>query len=412
MTSNRVQFKNHRSASVVRSLATVALAVFLLSSGVPSAAQTNDEIEEIRDERKRVQAEKAEQAALVDVADAELDELLDALQVMQAEVNAQEARLSDAQSQLADRENEYTLAIEEVDLKIAEIAALQEELGRRAITSFVTRGDDQASPLIEASDPTQAARMQQLVDEATKTDIEIGEELAVAQEDLEINRAIALASQTSAEGLKEQISGQLTDLEGVRDIQAALSAEAESRLEAQLVRLDEIRRVDANLAAKEEKAVAELAAEIARKSQPARGGGGNGSIPIPPPSEIVTVRGFRVHQSISNNVDRMIGDAAAAGITLGGWGWRDNSTQIRLRKAHCGTSDYAIYQMPSSQCSPPTARPGASMHERGMALDLTYGGRTIGTRSSAAYKWLAANAANYGFYNLPSEPWHWSTNGR
>lgn len=412
MTSNRVQFKNHRSASVVRSLATVALAVFLLSSGVPSAAQTNDEIEEIRDERKRVQAEKAEQAALVDVADAELDELLDALQVMQAEVNAQEARLSDAQSQLADRENEYTLAIEEVDLKIAEIAALQEELGRRAITSFVTRGDDQASPLIEASDPTQAARMQQLVDEATKTDIEIGEELAVAQEDLEINRAIALESQTSAEGLKEQISGQLTDLEGVRDIQAALSAEAESRLEAQLVRLDEIRRVDANLAAKEEKAVAELAAEIARKSQPAPGGGGNGSIPIPPPSEIVTVRGFRVHQSIANNVDRMIGDAAAAGITLGGWGWRDNSTQIRLRKAHCGTSDYAIYQMPSSQCSPPTARPGASMHERGMALDLTYGGRTIGTRSSAAYKWLAANAANYGFYNLPSEPWHWSTNGR
>ncbi len=26
-------------------------------------------------------------------------------------------------------------------------------------------------------------------------------------------------------------------------------------------------------------------------------------------------------------------------------------------------------------------------------------------------QWLAANASSYGFYNLPSEPWHWSTTG-
>jgi D-alanyl-D-alanine carboxypeptidase len=52
------------------------------------------------------------------------------------------------------------------------------------------------------------------------------------------------------------------------------------------------------------------------------------------------------------------------------------------------------------------------MHERGMAIDFTYNGRTIGSRSSKAYKWLKAHAASYGFYNLPSEPWHWSTNGR
>jgi hypothetical protein len=24
---------------------------------------------------------------------------------------------------------------------------------------------------------------------------------------------------------------------------------------------------------------------------------------------------------------------------------------------------------------------------------------------------LRANAANYGLYNLPSEPWHWSVSG-
>jgi hypothetical protein len=51
------------------------------------------------------------------------------------------------------------------------------------------------------------------------------------------------------------------------------------------------------------------------------------------------------------------------------------------------------------------------MHERGLAIDFTYGGSTIGSHSSPGYKWLAAHASQYGLYNLPSEPWHWSTNG-
>jgi D-alanyl-D-alanine carboxypeptidase len=50
------------------------------------------------------------------------------------------------------------------------------------------------------------------------------------------------------------------------------------------------------------------------------------------------------------------------------------------------------------------------MHERGLAIDFTEGGRTL-TRSSAGYNWLRAHAASYGFYNLPSEAWHWSTTG-
>ena len=28
-----------------------------------------------------------------------------------------------------------------------------------------------------------------------------------------------------------------------------------------------------------------------------------------------------------------------------------------------------------------------------------------------AFVWLAANAGRFGFSNLPSEPWHWSTTG-
>ena len=51
------------------------------------------------------------------------------------------------------------------------------------------------------------------------------------------------------------------------------------------------------------------------------------------------------------------------------------------------------------------------MHEQGLSIDFTQGGRTL-TRSSSGYQWLRANAGRFGLRNLPSEPWHWSTNGR
>ncbi len=146
--------------------------------------------------------------------------------------------------------------------------------------------------------------------------------------------------------------------------------------------------------------------------------GGTGDAAGQQPTEPVTieeterVHGISVHHSIAANVQAMIDHAAADGITLSGWGWRDPAAQIRLRREHCGTSDYAVYEMPSSQCSPPTARPGRSQHERGLAIDFTYNGRSISNHSNAGFRWLQANAAAYGFKNLPSEPWHWSTTGR
>jgi LAS superfamily LD-carboxypeptidase LdcB len=63
--------------------------------------------------------------------------------------------------------------------------------------------------------------------------------------------------------------------------------------------------------------------------------------------------------------------------------------------------------MPAGQCHPPTARPGTSMHELGLAIDFY----NCSSRSSRCWQWLNANAARFGFHNLPSEPWHWSVDG-
>ncbi len=46
------------------------------------------------------------------------------------------------------------------------------------------------------------------------------------------------------------------------------------------------------------------------------------------------------------------------------------------------------------------------MHERGLAIDFA----ACSTRSTPCYQWLSRNAARFGLHDLPSEPWHWSTN--
>lgn len=130
---------------------------------------------------------------------------------------------------------------------------------------------------------------------------------------------------------------------------------------------------------------------------------------FPAPSDIVRVPGttIRVHRLIAADVAELVAAARADGVRLDGWGHRDALRQIELRRAHCGGSYALVFDAPAASCRPPTARPGRSMHERGLAVDFA----SCSTRSNPCYRWLAANAARYGLFNLPSEPWHWSTNG-
>lgn len=132
-------------------------------------------------------------------------------------------------------------------------------------------------------------------------------------------------------------------------------------------------------------------------------------IGFPTSADIVRIPGttITVHRLIEGRVRALIAAAAADGVVLNGWGHRDAMRQVELRRAHCGGSYDAVFHKPSASCRPPTARPGRSMHERGLAVDFAH----CSSRSSACYRWLAEHAAAYGLFNLPSEPWHWSVNG-
>nr|WP_281357182.1 D-alanyl-D-alanine carboxypeptidase family protein [Cellulomonas septica] len=123
--------------------------------------------------------------------------------------------------------------------------------------------------------------------------------------------------------------------------------------------------------------------------------------PVPQSDTVVTSTGVRVHPCLAAAVDELMLAARAEGVDLHAWGWRSREQQIALRAQNCSASGV---------CYPPTAPPGTSRHERGLALDFTVGGGVV-QHGTDAYRWLVEHAPAYGLKNLPSEAWHWSVDG-
>ena len=113
---------------------------------------------------------------------------------------------------------------------------------------------------------------------------------------------------------------------------------------------------------------------------------------------------------MSQKVLSMITSASQSGITLTGSSWRSYEAQIasRMRIINGKQNCPDIYTSPSSSCAIPTAIPGSSQHESGLAIDFATIGR-VG--SGPEWDWLVANAASFGFYNFSGEGWHWSMSG-
>lgn len=113
---------------------------------------------------------------------------------------------------------------------------------------------------------------------------------------------------------------------------------------------------------------------------------------------------------LQKRLKRLLNDGRRAGLAICGTGWRNRSKQIQLRIQNCGTTKRAIYLWPSTWCRPVTARPGSSLHERGLAVD--FHSRRAG-QTKAVHGWLARNAWRYGLRveRTGTEPWHYSETG-
>lgn len=135
----------------------------------------------------------------------------------------------------------------------------------------------------------------------------------------------------------------------------------------------------------------------------------------------VTVSGtFVVCKTYIPEFVAMVKKAKDAGYTLTGGAYRSTARQTELRRRNCHGNITGKY--PKPPCSPPTAVPGTSNHERGLAVDFSCNGklinwvsdvnavgyqpaRTISPETKKCFEWLKANSGN--MTNLQSENWHW-----
>lgn len=424
----------------------VLLLVVASGAAVPPVGAQSD----ARAKREEVQRARAAVAADIDVLRATDDQVEAALQVLQRNVETQSGALLDAERRSTRAQADLEDATRQVAEKQAEIAVLDQEAKDAVVAAYMQPAASAGIIDALATSTIGEAEIKQALLEARSTNqFDVLDQLERARDDLEVAQQAAESAAVAARDEQTAVAEQLDAVRQATSEQEVVVAEVQDRLDRRLGEAQNLAELDQELAAEiqaeQERIAAELdrqrvareraeaaaaARQAARPAAPAAPRApatpsaprvptpavpepsAPRTIPITGSGSIVSVRGIRVHESIASSLADMLGAAESAGISLAGGGYRDPAGQIAVRRSNCGTSSYAIYEMPASSCSPPTARPGTSMHERGLAIDFTHGGRIISSRSSAAFRWLDANASSYGFYNLPSEPWHWSVNGR
>ncbi len=394
---------DHPSA---RRLGPLAAALLLLLGTVSSAGPASAKSDaELRKERADVLAKKAQVASQVDalqVDDARVSASLDALT---ENVGAQSTAMqrADAAAQKARQAAELARAAEG---RAREAVRASEEGMRRAAVQTYTAGS-RRSLQMQGDDINDISRARAYGAVATGRQTDALDRLEAARKDL----AMASSQRKSAAAVAERqlaaAQNRLASLNRARAQQLGFAEQVANRLDRTLGEAESLASVDAALSSEITKREAALAAKLAAQAAP-RGGGG-GPISIVGGGDIVSVRGIQVARSIAGQLAAMLAAADGAGITLTGGGYRSSQAQIQTRRNN-GCPD--VYRSPASACRPPTARPGQSMHEQGLAIDFQCNGVLIRSRSGACWSWLAANAGRFGFRNLPSEPWHWSTTGR
>ncbi len=425
------------------------LGVLLMAAAAsgPAAAQSDEQIieqsrqiaEDRKAERQELQQVAADATENLDAATADAAELIDALNKVQAAVDTQQDALNEAERAVADAEAVVAEAETRITELEEELLSTEERLRRAVVESYVSFQAPTGSLSVLGADPWENAREEALAGFATGSGIDDLDDLRRLGEELERWRIQAAEAAAEAEVRRREANLVLADLLEAVDREAALSVEAEERVDRRLVEVQLIRELDAELAAEIEAAEREIISALARQraaeearrraeeearrkaeEEARRIAEEAGRAPEPVASvtpdginfELANVRGFVVNAQIADDVDGLLEALEAAGFDMGGWGYRTHQRQIELRRAHCGTSDWAVWQKPSSTCRPPTARPGRSNHEKGLAIDFTESGRLITSRSSAVFRALQRLAPQFGLQNLPSEPWHWSVDGR
>jgi hypothetical protein len=349
----------------------------LLLPGLVDAAPSADP----RAEREQVQAQRAEAAAELDAAQADFRKVTRALADLEERAAAVAARLDDAERAFRTAEDTATVARTAERDAIARIRELEDDVADSAIDAYINPLTDAAAGRVQVDDLTESALRDALVDLRTGQSSDLLDQLGAAREDLAEQRRIAEAAAAEAEARRAEVAARKVELDEAQQQFGALAQEVEDRVNHLAGEVENLARQDADLAEQIAEEQAALAAAVPAGLVTATAAITSGPVPV------TTVGGITVNTSIAGQIEAMLNAARADGVILTGSGYRDPARQIELRAAHCGSSNYGIYQAPSSSCSPPTAVPGTSNHEQGLAIDFNNC-----PHGSSCFSWLSANA--------------------
>ncbi len=364
-------------------------------------------------QRNKIRAQKAKSTASVNALKSSKKKVAESLAALNTNVRATSMALDKAQRSAKRARAELAGAQTRLKELEARLDVLRKGRVVAALDAYSDPGGGSVDALLNADSASESERREALAAIARRSQADLVDELNALEEDLTIERAIAEKSRKRAEQIEEAVTGKLSDYEAARKKQREYADTVEARLERELEEAASLAGLDLRLS---KQLIAQndlLTRQLASAGAGGRGSGkfSTGGVLSPSTAAGGDTHGIRVASSIRSRLASMLAAAQRDGVYLTGGGYRSSASQIALRRAHCGSSNYAIYQQRSSSCRPPTARPGNSMHERGLAIDFVDKGGAL-RRSSAGYNWLRKHAAAYGFFNLPSEPWHWSVNGR
>lgn len=418
--------RSARSAAARTLLGVLVVGLVALLAG--SSVTAGADLTAARDRRAAVRAQQAQVAAQVDALQGSQASVVAALAALDENVRGQQAAMVEARRQ-ADASR---LEAEQAEADAAETGRQLDRLRARmtdyAVAAYVSPPDEQLFRQFEAASAQQDADRRAFLDLRSGNDMDLIDQLRATKRRLEEQLDRARRARATAEAQLAAADAALGSLTEARAAQQRVAEQVRIRLDERLSDAQYLARLDASFAAQitaEESKLIDAVSNVP-VTPPGGGSGGTGGSgsggsgtggppvtapPITPAPGLVTVGGITVAASIGEQLRALLAAASAAGINLGGYGYRDNAMQIQLRRQNCGTSDYAIWYMPADACRPPTARPGSSMHERGLAIDFQANGSFINSHSNPGFIWLAANAGRFGFSNLPSEPWHWSVTG-
>ena len=344
--------------------------------------------------RRNVEAQRAQAASQLNVLKASQAQIQQSLDALDRNIASQQSAL-DAARQAADA---AAIALRQAQQREANAAAVVARLkgnaAAAALNAYMGLTRNLTFEALRTGDLSEVAREREYFNIAVTDTSTTLDQLRAAREDLLAQRRAAQRAKQQTQSRSNQVQAKFVGLVLAQKQQLQFAGQVENKIAITTQQSGQLAQQSSQLAA-------QIAAQQASSSSSAHASN----------LCLTTVRTITVACSIAAQLDKMLGAAQTDGFTLTGQGYRSPDQQIAVRRTNCGSSQYAIYQEPPNDCSPPTAYPGTSMHEVGLAIDFMWNGSLLSSHSNPAWQWLNTNAATYGFYNLPSESWHWSVNG-